>query len=228
VNWAQPLIECRLRRRLNRFTCLAEIGDREVAVHLANSGRLGDLLVPGARALALRREGRRRRTEYDLAVVFYHDMPVSVDARLPSPLVVEALERGLLPRLSGYTSISREVRFRGKRLDILLGDPVKCYLETKSVTLVREGIALFPDAPTQRGREHLEALRRAVEEGYRAAVVFVAQRADARAFSPNDLVDPEFGERLRRAAAVGLEVYALGCRVTLDGVEIDRSIPVIL
>jgi sugar fermentation stimulation protein A len=161
-------------------------------------------------------------------VVFYHNILVSVDARLPSLLVEEALGRGLLPQLSGYTSISREVRFEGKRLDFLLDNIVKCYLEVKSVTLVQDGVALFPDAPTQRGKEHIKALHRAIVEGHKGAIIFVAQRADPYVFTSNDSVDPEFGKQLRKAADAGLEVYALVCRVTLEGIEVDHQIPVIL
>lgn len=198
---------------------------REVPAYLANSGRLNDLLVPGARALLIKRS-QRRRTEYDLAIVYYGNIPVSVDARLPSLLVKEALYRGLLPEFLQFARISQEVRFGKRRLDLLLTNSTKCYVETKSVTLVRDGVALFPDAPTQRGRSHLDVLCQARAEGHRAAMIFVAQRADAHTFSPNDPVDPEFGRKLREAARDGLEVYALSCRVTAKEVEADRRLPV--
>ncbi len=99
-------------------------------------------------------------------------------------------------------------------------------LETKSVTLVVGGVGLFPDAPTERGTKHLRSLGHAVQSGHRAAVVFVVQRADAVAFSPNDTADPEFGAALRRAVEAGVEAYAYACQVSLEGVTLAQPLPV--
>jgi sugar fermentation stimulation protein A len=113
------------------------------------------------------------------------------------------------------------------RLDFRLeGLGGACWVEVKSVTLVEDGVARFPDAPTERGARHLQELARAVEEGDRAAVVFIVQRADAGSFAPNDGADREFGRVLRAAASAGVEVFAWSCRVSRQAIEVARRVPV--
>ena len=113
------------------------------------------------------------------------------------------------------------------RLDLLLsGGRGLCYVEAKSVTLVEDGVGLFPDAPTERGRRHVETLAQAVREGHRGAVVFVIQREDASSFAPNDTADPDFGRALRKALAQGIEAYAYRCTVTKEEVRLSSAVPV--
>ena len=180
--------------RLNRFAAIMRRDGREIAVHVANSGRLEELLRPENRMLlAPAHNTSRRKTAYDLALVKVNDVLVSADARLPNALVREAIEADRIPQLSGYSAIAQEVALEDSRLDLLLsGRPGLCYAEVKSVTLVENGVGLFPDAPTERGRRHMASLASAVRRGHRAAVVFVIQRGDAVAFSTNRSADPLF------------------------------------
>jgi sugar fermentation stimulation protein A len=111
-------------------------------------------------------------------------------------------------------------------LDFLLEGPGGlCYLETKSVTLVADGVGLFPDAPTARGVKHMKSLCQAVAAGHRAAAVFVVQRDDAYAFATHDAADPEFGAALRQALAAGVEAFAYGCHVTERSIGLSRELP---
>ena len=222
------LVEARFLTRLNRFAALMELDGREVMVHVANSGRLGELLEPGRRMLLAPAPGEHRKTQFDLALVDLESTLVSADARLPNALVAEALELGYLPPFAGYPQVRREVTYGESRLDLMLEGPAgRCYLETKSVTLVvDEGVAQFPDAPTSRGVKHLRTLSQAVAAGHRAAAVFVVQRSDARSLTPYDAADPEFGAALRSAHAAGVEVYAYRCRVTPDEIRLADPIPV--
>ena len=223
------LVEARFLVRLNRFAALAALDGGEVPVHVANSGRLRELLQRGVRVLLAPRPGAARRTPYDLALVDLDGTLVSADARLPSTLVAEALAAGRLPPLAGYPTVRREVALGESRLDLALEGPTgRCYVEVKSVTLVQDGYGLFPDAPTLRGQRHVAELARAVAAGHRAAVVFVVQRGDAAAFRPHDAADPAFGAALRRAAAAGVEVYAYRCAVTLRAVVLADPLPVCL
>jgi sugar fermentation stimulation protein A len=184
-------------------------------------------MVPGYQVWLTPHWERQGRTRFDLALVLADGVLVSADARLPSALFVEAVARGMVPTLAAATLVQREPRWGESRLDLALACGAERWLiETKSITLVEEGVALFPDAPTARGRRHLRALMEAVAQGLRAAVVFVAQREDARCFRPYDAVDPEFGRALRAAAAAGVEVWAYRCRVACDEVEIAGAIPV--
>lgn len=115
------------------------------------------------------------------------------------------------------------------RLDFLLrNNSQSCLLEVKSVTLVRRRRALFPDAPTPRGRRHLAELVNAKEQGQQAAIIFVAQRSDAKSFSPHDEIDSDFGQALRKAQRRGVAIHAYNCLVSLDRLELDREIPVTL
>ena len=221
------LVEARFLVRLNRFAALVDLEGRETLVHMANSGRMRELLAEGNRVWLRPAPGEGRKTAYDLALVEVGHTLVSADARLPNPLVHHAWTAGRLPQFAGYTTLRREVNFGESRLDLMLeGPPGRCYIETKSVTLVVECVGQFPDAPTLRGRKHVASLRRAVEEGHRAAVIFVVQREDADALSPNDSADPEFGLALRHAVEGGVEAYAYRCEVSLEGITLGQSLPV--
>lgn len=230
MQFEDSFVEGRFVARDNRFRATVSVGVQEVWAHLANSGRLGELLVPGRRVLLAKRHSRQRKTGYDLSLVELDGRWVSLDAHLPNALVAEAFSEGRLAPLADYTTIRREVPFGRSRLDFLLeapGEPA-CMLEVKSVTLVLRGLGCFPDAVTMRGRRHLQELAAAVEEGYRAAVIFVVQRDDAIGLRPHDESDPEFGVALRGAAEQGVEVYAYCCRIEPRLVELDRPLPVYL
>jgi sugar fermentation stimulation protein A len=220
--------EGRFVARDNRFRVTIEIDGQQVWAHLPNSGRLGELLLPGRRAMLIERHSPGRLTHFDLAMIQAEGQWVSMDARLPNDLVEEALRAGRLSALAGYTRLKREVTYGASRLDFSLaadGCP-PCLLEVKSVTLIVDGLACFPDAVTTRGRRHVEELVVALAEGYRAVVVFVVQRPDAEGFRPHDESDPDFGRALRWAVRQGVEVYAYACRVEPGCVEIDRPLPV--
>lgn len=224
-----PLVTGTFIQRDNRFRATVEVGGQPVWAHVPNSGRLEELFVSGRPVLLRKADVPHRKTKYDLVLVRIGQTLVSADARLPNKLVHEAIAAGRMPEFNGYETIHQEVSYSDSRLDFVLeGDGRRCFIEVKSVTLVRERIALFPDAPTQRGRRHVEELVQAVREGNRAAVVFVVQREDAFVFAPNDEADPAFGQALREAIKAGLEVYAYLCRVSQDEVALDRPIPVLL
>ncbi len=217
------------QERLNRFATLVAVDDHLELAHLPNSGRLRELLWPGNRVWLKPMPSPHRRTGYDLVLAATDDGLASMDARLPSALFAEAFRQGRLAPFGDYGRIKAEVAFGGSRLDFRLdGVGDSCLVEVKSITLVKNGVGLFPDAPTERGRRHLEALMAAHELAMRAAVVFVVQRADARAVSPHDETDPAFGETLRRAVSRGVEAYAYGCQVDLTGITMAGPLPIIL
>jgi sugar fermentation stimulation protein A len=230
VEIAGDLVEGRFVARDNRFRVTVEVAGQSVWAHLPNSGRLGELLVPGRRVVLVHRPGQGRKTNYDLNLIEMAGRWVSVDARLPNDLVQEALERGQIAPLAGYPTLRREVPFGRSRLDFQLTAPDRpaCLVEVKSITLVVDGLGCFPDAVTLRGRRHLNELAEAVGSGYRAAVLFCVQRDDATGMRPHDESDPGFGRALREAARRGVSVYAYGCRVEPGRIEIARPLPVYL
>ncbi len=224
-----PLLPARFLRRVNRFRATIEIDGRVAAAHVPNSGRLRELFVPGAPIWVSPAATPGRKTAYDLRLVAHAGVLVSIDARLPAPLLAEAWEAGRLAGFEGYDELTREVRSGASRLDLRLTRAGEtCWIEAKSVTLVEDGIARFPDAPTSRGARHLEELMHLRAGGDRTAVVFVIQRADARAFAPHATADPVFAQTLRRAAEAGVEVHAFLCRVSRAEIVLDRAIPVLL
>ncbi len=225
-----PLVEGRFIKRLNRFAALVDVERKEYLVHVPNSGRMGELLVPGFRVLlAPAPSGTGRKTSYDLALVDTGSALSSADARLPNKLVAEALAQRRMPQFRSYPVARGEQVYGDSRLDFLLEGPAgKCYVETKSVTLVEDGVGLFPDAPTIRGVKHLRSLMAALEEGHQGAVVFVIQRADVEAFAPHDEADPLLGATLRQAHDAGVAVWAYRCSLTEQGIELADAVPVLL
>ncbi len=222
-----PLRAARFLRRDNRFRVAVEMDGQTVMAHLPNSGRLSELLTPGRELRLVSMPHPHRKTPYDLKLVRYAGVWVSVDARLPNPLFAEAFHAGSLPSFEGYNRLQAEVTTDDSRIDFLLtGLPGRCWVETKSVTLVEAGIARFPDAPTLRGRRHLATLIRAVEQGDQAAVVFVVQRPDAQAFGPHAEADPLFAQALRQALAAGVAVLAVRCHVSEEDIVLETPIPV--
>ena len=221
-----PLVAGSFVERLNRFAATVVVDGREELVHVANSGRMRELLTPGRRVLLRPAASEHRKTRFDLVLVDLGYALASTDSQLPNRVVWEALQQGRLPQFAGYPEIRREVSCGESRLDLMVAGPQgRCYIETKSVNLVEEGIALFPDAPTARGAKHLRTLAQLVAEGNRAAVIFVVQRPDARAFSTFDAADPEFAAELRAAMRSGVEAYAYTCRVTETEICLADALP---
>jgi sugar fermentation stimulation protein A len=213
--------------RDNRFRATVYVSGRQAWAHLPNSGRLSDLLTPQARVWLAPASTPGRKTEFDLKLVELDTGLVSVDARLSNPLFAEALASGQLSMFT-YPEIQREVSYARSRLDFRLqGQNNVCWVETKSVTLVTGATALFPDVPTERGSRHLSELQKLRQAGDRAAVVFVIQRRDARAFSPHREIDPVFAAHLIEAFSNGVEIYAFTCEVSLTQITIAEEVPVL-
>ena len=212
-------------RRNNRFTAEVTLRGRMETVHVKNTGRLRELLLPGARAFLQRAENPARRTAWDLIAVAAGETVVNVDSQLPNALAEEWVRGGgLFPAPS---LVRREVTRGDSRFDLYAEHGGRrAFIEVKGVTLVRGGRALFPDAPTERGVKHLRGLNRCAAEGDEAWVLFVIQRADAVAFAPNAETDPAFAEALRAAVAGGVRAVALTCAVTPDSVSIAGEVPV--
>ena len=221
----QPQRTGRFVRRLNRFAALVELEEGEVMAHLSNSGRMTELLVPGHPALLVARAGGGRKTAYDMVLVGYQGLWVSVDSRMPAALAYQALTQQALSPWAAYNGVRREVVYGESRLDLeLWNSERRCLIETKSVNLVVQGRALFPDAPTTRGARHLRTLIQAVDSGREAAVLFIVQREDARCFSPYDEADPEFGRWLRQAAGAGVAVHAYRCKVSPQAITLGGPV----
>lgn len=236
-----PLIRAALISRPNRFLAVArldggfdqgaadEMGFHVVEAHIADPGRLEELLVPNARVyLSRARAGKgrvARKTVYDLVLVERDGVLVSVDSRVPNELVYRA---------SVYGSSRLDFRLSAASAAALAEPPgagplPDCFVEVKSATLVQGGMALFPDAPTSRGARHMRELAMAISQGFRAMVIFVVQRVDAVSFAPNVGMDPAFARALRDGVTAGVEIIAVRCDIARSGaIVLDQRIPVIV
>jgi len=213
-------------QRDNRFRATVRVDGQLGAAHVSSSGRMWELLVEGAPVWLRPAAGPGRKTAYDLALVESDGVLVSVDARLPNHLYREAWEGGSVWR-AGQGSLEHEVRRGGSRLDFrVTGRDAARWIEVKSVTLVRDGVALFPDAPTVRGTKHLTELQAIVRGGEEGAVVFVVQRCDAHRFAPHRDADPQFADALVAASRAGVLVEAYACDVSTQGIAISRALSI--
>lgn len=226
MRFESALVPATFKARPNRFLGEVEMDGGRTFCFIPNPGRMGELLHSDAEVYVLEKASKHRKTRYNLVLVDHDGILVSVDSRVPNRVVAKAIEVGRLPEFRGLRIVKREPVFEDSRLDFRLSDgSVSLMLEVKSCTLVEDGTGLFPDAPTERGRRHLRTLMRTLDAG-RAALLFLIQRADATALSPNEKTDPLFADALREVAACGVEVYAYNSKVTLEGVLINRRVPV--
>ncbi|MDO4269248.1 MAG: DNA/RNA nuclease SfsA [Eubacteriales bacterium] len=214
--------------RPNRFIAYAQLNGQTVKCHVKNTGRCKELLISGAPVYLQHHPdalAAGRKTEYSLISVFKTTAAgkelVNIDSQAPNEAAARWLaSHGLSPR--------REVRYGDSRFDIAFdykGKP--CFLEVKGVTLEEEGIARFPDAPTERGIKHLRELEHAAREGYGACAMFVIAMKGVRGFEANRRTHPEFAGALAHAAANGVKILACDCLVTPDSLTVDQPVPVL-
>jgi len=204
-----------------------EINGTVETVHVKNTGRCRELLLPGATVYLEKSENSARKTAYDLIAVKKGELLINMDSQAPNRVFEEWAKAG------GFTAdvreVYREYSYGESRLDFCLETSGGLHLvEVKGVTLERDGIASFPDAPTERGIKHIRELQRAVAAGFEATLVFIVQMKHIKEVTPNDETHPAFGTALREAAAAGVKVLAYDCIVTPDTLKIDSQIPVIL
>ena len=213
-------------QRPNRFIAQVLLNGQEETVHVKNTGRCKELLVPGAKVYLEKGQNPARKTGWDLIAVEKGDRLINMDSQLPNKVAEEWLAQG---GLGHFSQLFREQTWGASRLDFCLKDARRTkYVEVKGVTLEEGGKVYFPDAPTARGTKHLEELTRIRQEGMEAAVLFVVQMDGVTAFSPNDATDPAFGDALRRAKDAGVEIAALDCVVRPEEVTPGQRVPVVL
>lgn len=241
--------------RPNRYRVVARLQRNGTLIHAhcPNPGRLGELLLPGATVHVSPATHQQRKTAYDLRFVEHPDngQLVSLDTRLPNQLFAEGLTQKFFPQFAAYdaykaevslppinplaaspvpekASISQRVGKVHSRIDFQLtaADDTCCWVEVKSVSLVIDGSARFPDAVTARGRRHALELAALSTQGERAAIVFIVQRADAYEVRPQWETDPALGEALVTAQAAGVAIYAYTCAMTVTAARLAAGIPV--
>ena len=221
------VIEGVFLERPNRFIAYCDIDGNREKVHVKNTGRCKELLVPGAKVYLSVSDNPERSTKWDLIAVRKGDKLINMDSQVPNDVAAEGL-RGI-PMFSDVTEIRREFRYGNSRIDIMASDQRNRYLiEVKGVTLENDGVAMFPDAPTERGAKHLRELISSIDDGYVPCILFVIQMEDVHHFEPNRITDPAFSDTLKEARDAGVNVLAYTCRVTPDSLELSDPVEVLL
>ena len=214
--------------RPNRFVARVQLDGAEQTVHVKNTGRCRELLVPGATVYLAEGDNPARKTRYDLVAVQKGSLLINLDSQAPNKVFAEWARAGQFR--PGLTLLRPETRWGNSRFDFYWEDAAghRGFVEVKGCTLEENGHARFPDAPTLRGVKHLEELALCRQQGYEATVCFVLQMAGLAGFAPNDATHPEFGAALRRAAQSGVEVLARECTVTPATLTLAGPVPVLL
>ena len=224
-----PLINAVFIERPNRFITIIEIGGKKYKSHLADPGRLKELLIPGV-SLMVRPapENKERSTAFTTIMVNLKGQWISLVSTLPNQFVKYSFQKNRIPIFQKYKLVRPEVAIRNHRFDFLLSNKSgeNFFLEVKSVTFVEDGIAKFPDAVTTRGMNHAKTLTDLVREGEFAGILFVVQRPDATLFEPMWDIDPMFSNALFNAYKIGVKVWCITLNVSQTEISFNKEIPV--
>lgn len=219
------IVKAKFIDRPNRFIAHCDVDGDTVVVHVKNTGRCKELLTPGATVYLEKSDNPNRKTLYDLIAVIKGNTLINMDSQAPNKAAQQWLCDG--GYIANPTVVKPECKYGESRIDFYLeSEDEKAYVEVKGVTLENDGIACFPDAPTQRGTKHLRELIKAQKQGYRAAVLFVIQMKGCRKFVPNNTTDPDFASTLRAAKEAGVDIIAMDCIITPGTMTIDSPVKV--
>ncbi len=224
----RKVIPGRFISRPDRFTAIVLVGGSEEKVHVKNTGRCRELLLPDASVYLAEADNPDRKTRYDLIAVEKvlddgSKILINMDSQAPNKAAGEWLRSGGL--FGEGASVRSEVRYRDSRFDFYIEQGERrIFLEVKGVTLERKGVAMFPDAPTERGLKHVRELAECINEGYEAYVLFVIQMKGMHLFRPNNATHPQFGEALAEAQRRGVNIAAYDCIVEPDSMTIDQPV----
>lgn len=203
----------RFIRRPNRFIAEVELDGETVICHVKNTGRCRELLTDGATVILQKASGENRRTNYDLIAVYKGENLINIDSQAPNKVFYEWVRGGHF--IDGLTLIRPETVYGDSRFDLYAeAGERKIFAEVKGVTLEEDGVAMFPDAPTERGLKHLRGLIDAKRNGFEAYAVFVIQMSGCKYFTPNRKTDPKFADAIRKAHNEGVKILCLSCTVT--------------
>ncbi len=231
IPFPDPILKATFQRRYKRFLADMTFPDGStVTAHCANTGSMKSCLVPDAPVLLWDSQNPKRKLRHSWKAIRIGRTWVGIDTGLPNALAEASVLAGEISIFGNIQTVRREVPMGAhSRVDLLVeADTGTWWVEVKNVTLVENGVARFPDAVTTRGLKHLNELMERVREGNRAAMLFVVQRNDGKCVEPADDLDPAYGHGLREAKAKGVELLALGARVSPKGVETTGLLPVIL
>ena len=213
-------------RRYKRFLADVELDDGEIiTAHCANSGRMTDCQGDGWAVLLMPHNNPKRKLQYTWELVFNGQCWICVNTNRANEVAFEAVANDKIPELCGYEKLEREKKYgKNSRIDLLLQNENElCYVEVKSVSLTANDAYVFPDAPTERGRKHLDELMLMREQGHRAVMLFMLMRSDACGFRAADFIDPKYAEKLEEARQAGVEILVYNSKIDEHGITIGHS-----
>ena len=221
----ENITEGRFLDRPNRFIAHVEIGGQIETVHVKNTGRCKELLVPGAQVFLEKSGNPARKTAYDLVCVNKSGRLINMDSQIPNKAALEWVKAGYL--FPEEVQVTPEKTYGNSRFDLYAcSDRRKAFIEVKGVTLEENNIVRFPDAPTERGLKHVEELAECMQDGYEAYLLFVIQMKDVRKFQPNWNTHHRFGDALKAAREAGVRILAMDCMIGEDFMRIQDPVEV--
>ncbi len=211
--------------RPNRFIAYVEIEGKRELVHVKNTGRCRELLIPQSTVYVQESDNPKRKTKYDIISVYKGNELYNIDSQAPNKVFAEWVFKSKY--FGDIDVLKAECRYGDSRFDFYIEvDNRKIFVEIKGVTLEKDGVLMFPDAPTQRGVKHLNELCNCIDDGYEAFVVFIIQTEKVKYFTSNRCTHPEFAEALKNANDKGVNILALNCFVKEDSLDINNFVPI--
>lgn len=221
------IVKGKFIERPNRFIAVVEISGKKETVHVKNTGRCKEILVPGADVYLEHAPSPNRKTDYSLISAEKGGTLINIDSQVPNHIVYEAILANKIEVFKNISLLKREVTYQSSRFDLYFeSDNQSGFIEVKGVTLEDHHVAMFPDAPTQRGTRHVMEMIDAVSEGYQGFIFFLIQMKKPNIFIPNFKTDPEFAKALQLAHSKSVKILCYDCIVTKNSIEISEAIPI--
>jgi sugar fermentation stimulation protein A len=203
------------------------VDGKEEIVHVKNTGRCREILQKGTTVIIEEAANKERKTKYSLIAAYKGEVLINIDSQIPNAVVYESVKNNLVKELPMTTKLSREIVYGNSRFDLYFeAGKQKGFIEVKGVTLEEDGIAMFPDAPTERGTKHIYEMIKAVEEGYAGYIFFLIQMKGINCFTPNRIRDPKLAEALFLAKEKGVSVLAYDSNVTENGIALGEPVAI--
>ena len=215
--------------RPNRFLAKVRIDGVEETVHVKNTGRCKEILIPGTEVYLEESSNAARKTKYSLISAYKGDKLINIDSQSPNTVIFESLKSGQIQEIGKTSAVKREVTFGDSRFDIYFENQAgKGFIEIKGATLENQGFVMFPDAPTERGRKHVYEMIKAVENGYMGFILFLIQMRGVKSFTPNAVMDPEFAKAIKLSAESGVNILAYDSIILKNEIRLGDKVPIIL
>lgn len=215
--------------RPNRFVANVLINGNMEMVHVKNTGRCKEILVQGTKVYLEKSNNPHRKTKYSIVSAYKGNKLINIDSQVPNDVVFESINSGKIDMFKDIVSLKREVSYGNSRFDLFFErENKKGFIEIKGVTLEIDDLSLFPDAPTERGKKHVDEMVKAVQEGYEGYIFFLIQMEGINFFTPNINMDKNFSESLLKAKKSGVKILAYNSIVTRDEIVLDKQVEVLI